>query len=422
VKRGSDRLLALKLLRESNHSDRARERAWRELNVLSDLRSPFIPRVHEFGVHEGRLYIVTDFVDGMPLETYVQSRGLDRRAQVELLARIAQAVQTELHERGVIHRDLKPSNVLVDRFGQPVIIDLGIAQVMGEHSGRTITTDSSVIGTPAFMAPEQARGERRAISTRTDVYSLGATAMYLLSGRGPHPRDIALHELIRRIAQEPAEDPLAVDASLPKPLAAVLRRSVAFDADDRYESAGDFAADLLRWTRGELVTAVEPSLWQQARWFARRRKGLVAAVIVAALASVGSALAAWMSAEGYFSRRMDELVALAEIIEKERVDVETERKFLRERFERLRIILTSTAASTREDVNMRNIENAAKLVHGLSLIGAGGAYEHADDLADFQASREDLAVEVLHLLYAESDEALLRRQLAPLNKEELSEQ
>lgn len=188
-----------------------------------------------------------------------------------------------LHERGVIHRDLKPSNILIDGHGQPFIIDLGLAAVLAEglDPTHTLTTEGTPIGTPAFMAPEQARGERVGggptserdvatsrhlrteggsadrigVTTRADVYGLGATAYVVLTGQTPHDMNASLHEAVRRVAQDPPRDPRGLDASLPRALGAVLSKACAADAGNRYATAAEFAEDLRRWLRGEPVTA-----------------------------------------------------------------------------------------------------------------------------------------------------------------------
>jgi hypothetical protein len=432
VKTGADRLLALKLLKTSDHSDAARDRAWRELSVLSEIRSPFVPRVHEYGIHEGRLFIVTDFVDGLSLESYFQSQNLDRRAQVKLLARLATVVQTELHEHGVIHRDLKPSNILIDRFGQPVVIDLGIAQIIGERSGQTMTGDGSPIGTPAFMAPEQARGERRVISTRTDVYSLGAIAMQVLIGRGPHPCDIGIHELIRRVAQEPAGDPRSVDPTLPKSLAGVIRKATAFEPERRYQSAGDLAADLERWLHGEPVKAVEASLWQQFKWFRKRRKGLMAATLIVAIGIAGAVSG---GAQAYFRQKAEELAKQSEAnrqdaetrlatikvesakLEADAADLTDNAAALQKKFLRYREIILDTVGNIEGDIASGKIDNASKLIHGLSLLAAIDAFTDEELLVQFQGIREELAEEILMFLYSPDDPFIVRDLISQLREE-----
>jgi serine/threonine protein kinase len=268
VREGSDRPLALKLHNHKLGESPEVERLWRELNVLEQLRLPAVPRLIDHGVHDWRLYLVTELVDGLPLVTYCERHGLDRKARVRLLARTADAVQ-DLHEQGVIHRDLKPSNVLVvnrpapDRDGSPVerghgrpmLIDLGVAMLLADDVEQSLTLGGSTVGSPAFMAPEQARGERNAISTRSDVYALGATACLLLTGQTPHDMGGSLQEAIRRVAFDEPRPPGDLDPTLPGPLAAVLAKAVRRDPAQRYDSPAALAADLRRWLRREPVEA-----------------------------------------------------------------------------------------------------------------------------------------------------------------------
>ena len=296
---GSDRPLAIKILSTrlgeglstpGHPGDPASSRAWRELDVLTQLRLPALPRVIDHGVHEGRLYIATEYVDGLALDKYCQANNLDRRQRVELLVRVADAVHS-LHEMGVIHRDIKPSNILVDINGQPIIIDLGIALLLTDDVMETLTAEGAPIGSPAFMSPEQARGSRRDISTRSDVYGLGATAFLILTGQTPHETAQTIHESVRRVSQDEPRDPRDLDRSLPRDLAAVLSKAVAREPSRRYASAVEFADDLRRWLAGEPVTATTPGVWRRCtRWISRHPIATVTlASVVIALAIVGSA-------------------------------------------------------------------------------------------------------------------------------------
>jgi serine/threonine protein kinase len=295
---GSDRPLAIKILRTRLGEDpftpghpggQASSRAWRELDVLTQLRLPALPRVIDHGVHEGRLYIATEYVDGLALDKYCQTNNLDRRHRVELLARVADAVHS-LHEMGVIHRDIKPSNILVDINGQPIIIDLGIASLLTDDVMETLTAEGAPIGSPAFMSPEQARGARREISTRSDVFGLGATAYLVLTGQTPHEMDATIHESVRRVAQDEPRDPRAIDGSLPRDLAAVLSKAVAREPSRRYASAVEFADDLRCWFAGEPVTATTPGPWSRCtRWITKHPiSTTTTACAVIALTIVGS--------------------------------------------------------------------------------------------------------------------------------------
>lgn len=257
VRAGSEHTVAIKLLNRrlgAGHGAPEAQRAWRELHLLGQLRLPCLPHVHDYDEHEGRLYIVTDYVDGLPLAEYCREHDLDREARVKLLAAVADCVQT-LHEHGVIHRDVKPANIIINPHGQPIIIDLGIAALLTDDVMDTLTAEGAPIGSPAFMAPEQARGDRNTISTRSDVYSLGATAYYILTGEPPHDMTATIHEAVRRVAQDDPRDPRELDKTLPKPLAAVLWKAVSRKPADRYASAAGFAADLRHWLNREPVDA-----------------------------------------------------------------------------------------------------------------------------------------------------------------------
>jgi len=282
------REVAIKLLNKGLGDGDASRRAWRELHVLSELRLPCLPAVHDFGEHQGRLFIVTDHIDGLNLVAYCDERGMDRRQRVELLAKVATAVQS-LHEFGVIHRDIKPENILINCHGQPIIIDLGIAALLTSDVIQTITADGAPIGSPAFMSSEQACGERGQISTRSDVYSLGATAYLLLAGEPPHDMRATLHEAVRRVAQDEPRSPRSIDATMPSDLSAVLAKAAARRPDDRYPTAAALAADLRRWAAGVAVEARPPRGWRWLRMTARMHP-TATSLVVLFLLGVGTAI------------------------------------------------------------------------------------------------------------------------------------
>jgi predicted Ser/Thr protein kinase len=259
---GSERAVALKLLnRHMGPEARSAgaERAWRELHVLSQLRSPNVPRLIDYGEHRGRLFLVTDLIDGQPLDIYCDRNDLTRRQRVALLIESCRALQA-LHQFGVIHRDVKPGNILIDRHGRAMIIDLGVALLLDDDVMCTLTVDGAPIGSPAFMPPEQARGDRASISTASDVYGLGATALYILTGATPHDMNATLHEAVRRVAQDAPRNPRELDPTVPKPLSAVLGKALAPSPAQRYPSAAAFAADLQRWLENDPVEAAGLSM------------------------------------------------------------------------------------------------------------------------------------------------------------------
>ncbi|MCI0674600.1 MAG: serine/threonine protein kinase [Phycisphaerales bacterium] len=256
--------LAVKLLGNSMGTNaKADKRAWRELDVLMELRVPGVLPVQDYGIADGRLYIATAHVEGLALDDHCEQNQLDLRERVELLSRVADVVQG-FHEHGVIHRDLKPSNIIVRHDGHPVVIDFGIASLLDQDSADTLTSTGSPIGTLGFMSPEQARGEKQHFSTRTDVYGLGAIACLVLTGKTPHDVDTAMHEAIRRVAQDAPRNPLDLNPALPKPLAQIIVRATASNPLERYASAALFAEDLRRWLRNE------PIAWQKTRWWTRQ--------------------------------------------------------------------------------------------------------------------------------------------------------
>ncbi|MBN4052735.1 serine/threonine protein kinase [Roseiflexus sp. AH-315-K22] len=314
VRRGSDRPVAIKLYSSRFDAGPHAQRATRELDLLSEIRHPCVVRVLDYGVHDASLWIATEFVDAAALNDYCTQHTLNTKQRVDLLAKVCEAVQG-LHEFGVIHRDLKPSNILVDDNGQPTIIDLGIASLMGEGASATLTQEGTPIGTPAFMAPEQARGERAAISTRSDVYSLGAIGYLLLTGDTPHAGDATIHELIRRVAQDEPRDARAIDATIPKDLAAVLGKAVCRSPAGRYASAAQLGADLRRWLAGEHVEAVPPGPWRKAsRWIGRHPIAATSAasVLIAATMIGGTSVAIW---------RLNQIPAEIRILEGGRVAI-----------------------------------------------------------------------------------------------------
>lgn len=281
---GSGAVVALKLLRvQGVDADRA-PRTWRELEVLKRVRLPGVPRVLDWGEDGGQAYIVSELVHGASLDRACAS--LTREQSVELIARVADIVQ-ELHERQVIHRDLKPSNILVTPTGTPVVLDFGLASVLEGRTETTMTWGSGQLGTPAFMAPEQAQIDGRA-TTRTDVYGLGATAVYVLTGKFRFRQGETPMQTLREVATGVPNPVRVLDPTLPLPLAAVLEKATAPQPSGRYESAAQFARDLRRWAAGEPVSAVPPGRWQ--RLVQRIGRHPVAATVLVCLAILGGTL------------------------------------------------------------------------------------------------------------------------------------
>ncbi len=302
----SDHPLAIKLLRVrlGQPDSASSQRAWRELQILESLRLPATPRLLDYGHAAGHLFLVTEFIEGTPPDRYARQRSLSLRDCAALMADIAEAVQS-LHEHGVMHRDLKPSNIVITPTGQPVILDLGLAALLEESSADTLTTEGQPIGTVAFMAPEQARGQRSLISTRTDVYALGAVGYFLTTGRTPHDTQTSLHEAIRRVSHDPPRAPRDLDPSVPAPLAAILSKACDPEPQRRYGSAADLAADLRRWLAGEPVSASPPTMWTGLLRRVARHPAIFTASICTLL--IATAIAATFTTVWWINSRPCEL-------------------------------------------------------------------------------------------------------------------
>ncbi|WP_216822897.1 serine/threonine-protein kinase [Aeromicrobium sp. A1-2] len=235
--------VAVKVLAENwaHHAD-VRERFLAEARLLRRLHDPRVVRVHDVGTHDDRPFFVMDFVPGGTLAGRVKPPVSTERA-LQLAIDSARAVQV-LHEAGVLHRDIKPSNLLVGDAEQVLVADLGSAKRLAEASGVTVTT-----GTPAYMAPEQARGNP--IDARSDVYSLGAVAYELLAGHPPYDVGDPGSLLSRTVDSRPA--PLAVSRGLPRTLDHVLASALATRPQDRPASAEAFADALEHVVAGSRV-------------------------------------------------------------------------------------------------------------------------------------------------------------------------
>ncbi|MDG3004895.1 serine/threonine-protein kinase [Paludisphaera mucosa] len=254
-----ERQVALKLMRdEAPRSSRAQERFLGEARALARLKHPGIVSIYEAGRDGDRLYLALDLIEGRSLADVLAEGRLSHRRGAEIVADLAEALEYA-HGLGIVHRDVKPANVRIDARGGVHLMDFGIAH-RPDSPEASAAAPGSIVGTPAYLAPEQLAGERPEALPASDQYSLGAVLYELLCGRPPFDGP-ASSVLARAAAHEPP-CPAAVDPRVPRPLAEICRKATAKKPGRRYASCQDLAADLRRWLRGE-----RPQAHRRA-WFA----------------------------------------------------------------------------------------------------------------------------------------------------------
>lgn len=306
------RSVAIKVLHALGTGPASLRRFEREARVLAMLKHPGIAAIYHFGVHrEPRLregasqlgfahpFIAMEFVaNARTITQYATDVGLLRRARLELLLQACDAVHHG-HQRAIIHRDLKPGNILVDGDGVVKVIDFGIARIADESGAveHRHTMDGRLFGTLQYMSPEQCLTEGGVVDFRSDVYSLGVVLFELICGRPPIDlRGADLAAAMRLILSADPVRPTIIDRSVSADLEAVLLKSVAREANHRYQTAADLSQDIRRYLAGDPVSARTPSLHARARAFVRKhRTPVVAALAVAAVLATASVVGTWLA-------------------------------------------------------------------------------------------------------------------------------
>jgi WD40 repeat protein/tRNA A-37 threonylcarbamoyl transferase component Bud32 len=290
------RMVALKMIladRLGSAIDVDRFRA--EAEAAAALDHAHIVPIYEVGTHDGQHYYSMKLVDGGNLAQHLPRLLRDPRAGAGLLVTVARAVHYA-HQRGILHRDLKPANILLDARSEPHVADFGLAKRL--ENGPTLTQSGLIVGTPNYMAPEQA-GKNTGLTTAADVYSLGAILYELLTGRPPFHEATPLATLVQVLDQEPVS-PRARARWVDSDLETICLKCLAKDPQRRYDSAAALADDLQRWLDGEPILARPVSSWERARKWARRRpvqSTLAALLAVVTLASVIGLSLLWRRAE-----------------------------------------------------------------------------------------------------------------------------
>jgi serine/threonine-protein kinase len=259
-----------------------------EAEAVARLQHPQIVQIHEVGEHNGCPYLCLELVDGGSLDRKLAGTPQPAREAARLAEMLARAMHY-VHRHGILHRDLKPSNVLLSAEGVPKITDFGLAKLLDAHSDAT--PSDAVLGTPSYMAPEQAGGQAGAVGARSDVYALGAILYELLTGRPPFRAATPMDTLLLVLSQEPVA-PRRLQPKVPRDLETICLKCLEKEPSGRYHDAGDLADDLARFLAGEPIQARPVTPWQRAVKWARRHRLLVAfagasGVALLALATLG---------------------------------------------------------------------------------------------------------------------------------------
>jgi serine/threonine-protein kinase len=293
---GLGRLVALKMILAGAHAGpQELSRFRREAEAVAHLQHPHIVQIYEIGDQEGRPYFSLEFVAGGSLAQRIAQRPLSPRQAAELVATLARAVHAA-HEQGISHRDLKPANVLVTVAGVPKIADFGLAKCL--HAGPNLTESGAILGTPSYMAPEQAGGKSKAIGPACDIYALGGILYELLTGEPPFQGPTPLETLMQVLSEDPVS-PRRVCPQLPRDLEAICLKCLEKRPPQRYSSAQALADDLDRFLCRQPVRARAAGLFGRVWYWMRRNPVWVIVLItfglglILGVAAAFSALDLW---------------------------------------------------------------------------------------------------------------------------------
>jgi len=284
-----NRFVALKIPNPNSVMDS--RRFVREAKAVAQLKHPNIIPVFEAGQVDEQCYLASEYVDGQPLSQFAKNRCLPVRDAVQIVLSITRGIQHS-HAAGIVHRDLKPQNIILSSDGEPLITDFGLAKNL--HHDQTLTLDGELIGTPLYMAPEQANGSARDCDEKTDIYSIGVILFRLLSGRLPF--NGSFERIVYQVINCPAPDLRSIDGNLPSDLAVVCARCLEKQPEQRFQTAELLASELQRFLDGTPIQSRPVSLsGRYTRWLRREPKlaWTVTICLVALIAAAfGSTLAA----------------------------------------------------------------------------------------------------------------------------------
>ncbi len=279
---GLNRPVALKMIRDASVRPEHLERFRIEAQAVASLHDPNVVQIHDVGEVNGLPYFSIELLVGGTLRERLATASLPEREAAEVVAMIAQGVEAA-HRAGIIHRDLKPANILFDAAGVPKVADFGLAKRL-DSDGQTLA--GQVMGTPSYMAPEQARGENDTVGVRADIYSIGAILYETLAGRPPFKGSNASETLLMVVYQDPVP-PSRFRPRLPRDLETICMKCLAKEKERRYASAREVAEDLRRFLAGDPILARPPSTLRLARKWTRKHPVSATLAAMLVLGAVG---------------------------------------------------------------------------------------------------------------------------------------
>jgi eukaryotic-like serine/threonine-protein kinase len=262
-----NRLVALKVIKAGEFATESQRRRFRnEAEAVARLDHPHIVPIHDVGQRQGLHYFSMKLISGSSLARRLSEFAEEPRKAAHLVATVAEAIH-HAHQRGILHRDIKPANILLDEQGEPHVTDFGLARRLDVETEQTDT--GAIVGTPAYMAPEQASGLKDGLTTATDIYGLGAILYALLTGRAPHGGTTFI-ETLDQVRDAPPEPPSKRNRRVPRDLEIVCLKCLEKAPKQRYGSARELADDLSRWLAGLPITARRVGMAGRMRMWSRR--------------------------------------------------------------------------------------------------------------------------------------------------------
>jgi serine/threonine protein kinase len=286
VQSSTKRVVALKVLLEGPFAtDVARKRFEREISLAAQLNHPNIIPIYDSGKFDGRMYYAMEHIFGLSLSDHFRAHPLTIEQRIRLFIKICHAI-SHAHQRGVIHRDLKPSNILVDGAGEPHILDFGLAKA-GTFIDVNTSVSAQIVGTPAYMSPEQASGDPTGVDIRADIYGLGVILYETLTGNMPYDTNVSMGKVLDNIANAEPAQPKKLNSKLDSEVSAIVLKALEKKKENRYQAVDTFCLDLQKYLAGEPISVARASGIYLLKKAIRKHRTAIAIVTVAVMLTAG---------------------------------------------------------------------------------------------------------------------------------------